>query len=181
MGWFAPVEVKSRYLLAFCYPSIALALLYHFGTVVFAYFTGTCEGARACTTSIPVPYSPCTLPVPVFVAPVFVVRSPQHRRHWGREFSLHDLNAHSSFSLCRTEQVMQQQSGRGGRHAAATAAHTECPPAAGCASSAGTPPPHTHPPVYSPPLFTRPRPRRSRRIPPCWRSPPAISRPRAIR
>eukprot|EP01048_Picozoa_sp_COSAG05_P032661 COSAG05_NODE_12648_length_459_cov_112.250000_1_plen_85_part_01 len=53
MGWFAPVGVKSRYLLAFCYLSIALALLYHLCTVVFAYFTGTCEGARACTTSIP--------------------------------------------------------------------------------------------------------------------------------
>ena len=49
MGWFAPVGVKSRYLLAFCYLSIALALLYYFGTVVSAYFTGTCEGARACT------------------------------------------------------------------------------------------------------------------------------------
>ena len=93
MGWFAPFGVKSRYLLAFCHLSIALALLYHLGTVVFAYFTGTCEGARACTTSIPVPYSPRTLPVPVFVAPVFVVRSPQHRRHWGREFSLHDRGA----------------------------------------------------------------------------------------
>ena len=111
MGWFAPVGVKSRYLLAFCYLSIALALLYYFGTVVSAYFTGTCEGARACTTSIPVPYSPRTLPVPVFVAPVFVVRSPQHRRHWGREFSLHDLNAHLSFSLCRTEQVFDWVSG----------------------------------------------------------------------
>ena len=61
MGWFAPVGVKSRYLLAFCYLSIALALLYYFGTVVSAYFTGTCEGARACTTSIPVPYSPMYL------------------------------------------------------------------------------------------------------------------------
>ncbi len=61
MGWFAPVGVKSRYLLAFCYLSIALALLYYLGTVVFAYFTGTCEGARACTTSIPVPSSPMYL------------------------------------------------------------------------------------------------------------------------
>ena len=35
--------------------------MYYFGTVVFAYFTGTCEGARACTTSMPVPYSPMYL------------------------------------------------------------------------------------------------------------------------
>ena len=55
MGRFAPFEVESRYFLAFCHLSIALALLYHLGTVVFAYFTGTCKGARACTTSIPVP------------------------------------------------------------------------------------------------------------------------------
>ena len=46
MSWFAPFGVKSRYLLAFCHLSIALALLYHLGTVVFAYFTGTCKGAR---------------------------------------------------------------------------------------------------------------------------------------
>ena len=52
-------------------------------------------------TVLGVPY----VVTPVFVAPVFVVRSPQHRRHCGREFSLHDLNAHLSFSLCRTEQV----------------------------------------------------------------------------
>ena len=46
MSRFAPFEVKSRYLLALCHLSIALARLYYLGTVVSVYFTGTRKGAR---------------------------------------------------------------------------------------------------------------------------------------
>ena len=110
MSRFAPFGVKSRYFLAFCHLSIVLARLYHLSTVVSAYFAGTGTGPRLglCMTRVRALVRSArtrTVPVPVFAAPVFVVRSPQHRRHWGREFSLHDLNAHLSFSLCRTEQV----------------------------------------------------------------------------
>ena len=51
MSRFAPFEVKSRYFLALCHLSIALARLYYLGTVVSVYFTGTVR-KRACTTSV---------------------------------------------------------------------------------------------------------------------------------
>ena len=51
MSRFAPFEVKSRYLLALCHLSIALARLYYLGSVVSVYFTGTVR-ERACTTSV---------------------------------------------------------------------------------------------------------------------------------
>ena len=51
MSRFAPFEVKSRYFLALCHLSIALARLYYLGTVVSVYFTGTVR-ERACTTSV---------------------------------------------------------------------------------------------------------------------------------